>query len=107
RTAFIRTQYGPLYRVFRQVKDLFDPENLLNPGTIINDDPHLTARNFRTAARPVPQTVELQLKWHETQMPAEAQACNGCGVCKTLADESRMCPFFRIDSVEDASPRAK
>ncbi|MCA9021924.1 MAG: FAD-binding oxidoreductase, partial [Planctomycetaceae bacterium] len=47
RTAFIRSQYGDLYRVFRQVKDIFDPHNLLNPGKIINDDPHVTIRHLR------------------------------------------------------------
>ena len=50
RTAFIRSQYGPLYRVFREIKDVFDPHNLLNPGKIISDDPHLTIRRLRTVA---------------------------------------------------------
>ena len=35
RTAFIRSQYGPLYKVFQQIKDIFDPHNLMNPGKII------------------------------------------------------------------------
>ena len=38
RTAFIRSQYGPLYKVFREIKDIFDPHNLLNPGKTPQDN---------------------------------------------------------------------
>ena len=32
RTPFVRQQYGPLYDVFREVKQIFDPLNIFNPG---------------------------------------------------------------------------
>ncbi len=38
RTPFIRQQYGELYPVFREVKRIFDPHNVLNPGKIISDE---------------------------------------------------------------------
>ena len=41
RTPFIRQQYGPLADVFREVKRIFDPANIFNPGKIVNDDPDL------------------------------------------------------------------
>lgn len=107
RTAFIRSQYGPLYRVFQQIKDLFDPHNLLNPGKIISDDPHVTVRNFRPPVAPAPSTVELQLRWTATEMAQAAGRCNGCGTCRSQSADLRMCPFFRIDHSEEASPRAK
>ena len=105
RTAFIRSQYGPLYRVFQELKDIFDPQHLLNPGRIVSDDPHLTIRHFRP--RPEPQVTELQLQWTSAELAAAADACNGCGVCRTQSSEHRMCPFFRNDPSEIASPRAK
>ncbi len=49
RTPFIRQQYGPLVDVFREVKRIFDPGDLLNPGKIFNDDPELLTRNLRAA----------------------------------------------------------
>lgn len=108
RTSFLRSQYGPLYRVFQQVKDIFDPLHLLNPNKIISDDPHLTIKNLRPSALPAPATtVELQLKWKPDELLAEAAACNGCGMCRSKAAELRMCPFFRDSSAEEASPRAK
>ncbi len=123
RTSFLRDQYGPMYRLFREVKDIFDPHNLLNPGKIVSDDPGLSARNFRAlptgtpAAAPdstldaAPQPEEPQLPllltWEREELSAAALRCNGCGVCRTHEADSRMCPLFRLTPLEDATPRAK
>lgn len=47
RTQFLPRQYGELVQVFREIKDAFDPSNLLNPGKVIGDDPHLMTRNVK------------------------------------------------------------
>ncbi|MEX0701028.1 MAG: FAD-linked oxidase C-terminal domain-containing protein [Planctomycetales bacterium] len=125
RTSFLKEQYGPLYDVFREVKDIFDPRNVLNPGKIISDAPDLTERFLRppplefrplesslqaeacTPAAATGPLVELQLRWKPEELAAEAARCNGCGVCRTQAEHLRMCPFFRHDPAEEASPRAK
>jgi FAD/FMN-containing dehydrogenase/Fe-S oxidoreductase len=108
RTAFIRSQYGPLYKVFREIKDVFDPHNLLNPGKIISDDPHTTIRRLRTVADNPVQPLELQLRWSEEAFAGAAERCTACGVCRAVEpDALRMCPLFHIDPVEEASPRAK
>ena len=123
RTPYVRLQYGELYEVFREVKRIFDPQNLLNPGKVIGDDPHLLTRNLR----PVPSTpqpepeepdddadspkfrnlLELQLNWDPSQVIAAAGDCNGCGDCRSQTPNLRMCPIFRILPAEEASPRAK
>ncbi|MCI4432997.1 MAG: FAD-binding oxidoreductase [Nitrosopumilus sp.] len=37
RSEYIRKQYGPVnYRIFKELKSQFDPENILNPGKIIS-----------------------------------------------------------------------
>lgn len=107
RTAFIRSQYGDLYRVFRQVKDIFDPHNLLNPGKIINDDPHVTIRNLRPVPKTYPELIDLQLNWTPEELQTEAARCNGCGSCRRQDPDSRMCPVFRNEPIEEATPRAK
>ena len=107
RTAFLRSQYGSLYRVFREIKDLFDPHNLLNPGKIVSDDPHLTLKNIRPVTNAAPETVELHLNWDAAEFESAATRCNGCGTCRTQTPTLRMCPFFREDQNELASPRAK
>lgn len=35
RTWFLRSQYGKLHPVFSEVKNIFDPQNILNPGKIV------------------------------------------------------------------------
>jgi FAD/FMN-containing dehydrogenase/Fe-S oxidoreductase len=47
------------------------------------------------------------LNWHGAEMAREVEACNGCGYCRTTGPEEDMCPRFKYERVEDASPRAK
>ena len=108
RSAFLEEQYGPLYRVFREIKQIFDPHGLFNPGKVITADRHLTGRYLRPApALEVRETVHLQLKWSPDEFIDTAAACNGCGTCKSQEPGMRMCPFFRISPAEGFSPRAK
>ncbi|QDT37499.1 Anaerobic glycerol-3-phosphate dehydrogenase subunit C [Stratiformator vulcanicus] len=106
RSAFLRTQHGELYRVFREVKDIFDPHNLMNPGKIVTDDPHVTIRRLRQSvdSEALPQ---LQLRWSAPTATQVAADCNGCGNCKSRSDAGRMCPVFRADPAEASSPRSK
>lgn len=116
RTAFIRSQYGPLYKVFQQVKDIFDPQHLLNPDKIISNDGQLTLRHLRQTAPEVaadttfstaPLLPVLQLTWSGDEAMEAASRCNGCGSCKVVSPELRMCPFFDQETTEEQSPRAK
>jgi FAD/FMN-containing dehydrogenase/Fe-S oxidoreductase len=115
RTSFIRTQYGPLYRVFQQVKEIFDPLKLLNPDKIVSNDPQLTVRHLRET-RPVSRLQEstsvpllpiMQLQWTATEAAEAAVRCNGCGSCRVNEPPERMCPFVEEGNNEEISPRAK
>ena len=107
RTAFLPSQYGELYRVFQELKSLFDPEGLLNPDKILSDDPHLTVNHLRPPMKPTSTPIELQLNWAPGEIGSTAMACHGCGACRTQESHSRMCPFFRSEVAEIRSPRAK
>lgn len=117
RTAYVPNQYGELYGVFREVKRIFDPYNIFNPGKIIGDDPFLTVRHLRETPRQktstvasdyvTPEIVPLQLHWTPAEVANTARACNGCGACRSQLPDVRMCPIFRFDPSEEASPRAK
>ncbi|TNM69510.1 FAD-binding oxidoreductase [Streptomyces sp. NP160] len=64
---FVRRQYGDfLYSLMVEVKRLFDPRGLLNPGVIIASDPDAWLHHLKT----VP-TVE-----------AEVDRCVECGYCE-------------------------
>ena len=123
RTPYVARQFGPLTDVFREVKRIFDPHGILNPGKIVSVAPSRLTDNLRPVVYPVletaadatdetpapvgSQTVELQLNWQREEMAYAAQQCNGCGACRSQADDLRMCPIFRFAPREESSPRAK
>ncbi len=52
RTPWVARQYGRLYPVFEELKAIFDPHGLLNPGKIIGPDPALPAWPLRRQRPP-------------------------------------------------------
>lgn len=132
RTPWVARQYGRLYPVFREIKTLFDPRRIFNPGKIVGPDPGMPAWPLRArpaaearageAAAPVNgedskqpiETPGLQpaaplsaLHWQAGELRREVLNCNGCGQCRTQASGQRMCPIFRATHAEAATPRAK
>jgi D-lactate dehydrogenase len=66
---YVRRQYGDeLYDVMREVKRLFDPAGMLNPGVLMNDDPRAHLRHIKTA----PPVAE------------EVDRCVSCGYCEPV-----------------------
>jgi D-lactate dehydrogenase len=66
---FVRRQYGDeLYEVMREIKCLIDPTGLLNPGVLLNEDPHAHVQHLK----PV-HVVE-----------AEVDRCVECGYCEPV-----------------------
>lgn len=52
---FVRHEWGDdAYKAMKAVKELFDPQGLLNPGVIFNDDPQCHIKNFK----PLPLLME-------------------------------------------------
>ncbi len=130
RTPYVAKQYGPLAEAFVELKSLFDPNQILNPGKIVSLPGMKSTDNLRRVSYPLLDTlalgsddtnstsqsstpkpglprVELQLDWQPEEMAHAARACNGCAACRTHDEESRMCPIFRFTPREEASPRAK
>ncbi len=47
RTWYLRNQYGKLYDAFKELKRIFDPQNTLNPGKIIDQPASHLTENLR------------------------------------------------------------
>lgn len=47
------------------------------------------------------------LHWSTGELEAETTRCNGNGHCRSTGPEAAMCPRFKYNRIEDASPRAK
>lgn len=64
---FVKKEWGEkAYEIMKEVKALFDPKNLINPGVIFNDDPECFIKHFK----PMPVTNERVNK------------CIECGFCE-------------------------
>jgi Fe-S oxidoreductase len=104
RSSWVARQAGPLYPLLRQIKAVFDPQGLFNPGKIVDPDLSLARWPLRTLAIAPAQRI---LAWTRSSAEQEANHCNGCGQCRTALAPERMCPIFRAKRSEAATPRAK
>ncbi len=97
---------GPeLCDVYRRLKQIFDPDGLLNPGRVI-DTPPLT-ENLRMG--PTYHTIELieELDWSEEGGFARAvEQCNGNGACRKL-ESGVMCPSYMVTRDERHTTRGR
>ena len=110
RTEYLEKAYGPAARLFADVKGIFDPANLLNPGKKVPDPRRgytlTSCLRFDPdyGSRPMGE----RLAWQDGGMAAEAERCHGCATCRTVpVTVTRMCPVFKATGLEEASPRAK
>ena len=64
---FVKHEWGEkAYSLMKEVKDLFDPDGILNPGVIFNDDPECYIKGFK----PLPLTND------------HVNKCIECGFCE-------------------------
>jgi len=109
RSELLSRMYSPAaIGLFREIKGLFDPGNLLNPGNIVDPDP--VDANIRVAqARPV--RTELALAYHADHgdFNQAVHRCTGVGKCR--ADTSVlggvMCPSYLATRNEKDSTRGR
>ena len=78
--------------LMRQIKQLFDPNNILNPGVILNDDPQAHLKNLK----PMPAADDI------------VDRCIECGFCEPLCPSHLLTfsPRQRIVSLRELSRRA-
>src|SRR5205823_7711201 len=91
RTPFLAKQYGPLVNVCRELKQIFDPQGILNPGKIVPIAPTRMTQHIRASGVHVPKTevngaattqtevvpaqrpFELQLSWTPEEIESSAR----------------------------------
>jgi len=108
RAAFLRRQYGDeFYELLRAIKNVFDPNGLMNPGKIISDDTDVMVKHLRAEHKWVPERLKTDLYFGKDELRSELEQCSGCGVCLSRESDLRMCPVFRAVGEELGSSRAK
>ena len=106
RSPFVERFYGqPLYNAFREVKRLFDPQGIMNPGKVLDAEP--MDQNLRFGSRYAVDNLKTEFHYLDQGSFAETvHACTGVGACRqTLA--GTMCPSYRATRDEVHSTRGR
>jgi FAD/FMN-containing dehydrogenase/Fe-S oxidoreductase len=122
RGEWVQWQYGArINDAFKEIKDLFDPDNLMNPGKIVNTPKMDDKSLFRFAPGYAMAPVATALDWGAWNVHADPVAdtltapgsggdpalglgkavemCNNNGHCRKF-DAGTMCPSFRVTREE-------
>jgi anaerobic glycerol-3-phosphate dehydrogenase C subunit len=99
RTYYLKKQYPNLYPAMVEIKKLFDPENILNPGCIVGGDHNPLSQHLKYGVK---DRVPLPIGLFDKKPVREAiETCSGCGKCRSY------CPVAQEIQEEWAIGRAK
>ncbi|GHJ39246.1 FAD-binding and (Fe-S)-binding domain-containing protein [Streptomyces sp. TS71-3] len=106
RSEFNRELFGDaLYEAMRQVKHVFDPDNRMNPGKIV-DAPSMTD-HLRDPALAPPAALRTRLSFDVVGgMHGAADRCMNIGLCRK-SDTGAMCPSYMATLQEEHSTRGR
>jgi FAD/FMN-containing dehydrogenase/Fe-S oxidoreductase len=106
RSEFNREIFGDeLYEAMRSVKGIFDPDNRMNPGKIV-DAPSMTD-NLRDAALPPARPVRTRLRFDVVGgMRGAADRCMNIGLCRK-STTGVMCPSYMATRQEEHATRGR
>jgi FAD/FMN-containing dehydrogenase/Fe-S oxidoreductase len=109
RSEYVEAQMGPrLTRLMREIKTIFDPAGLFNPGKVLPDgrwkiDTHLRQDSGRGPLLPFAPALAFAAK--DGSFAGNLEQCNGCGGCRK--DTPTMCPTFAATGEEIMSTRGR
>ncbi|MBM3239879.1 anaerobic glycerol-3-phosphate dehydrogenase subunit C [Candidatus Poribacteria bacterium] len=114
RSCFVEKAFGPkLYKAFQEVKQVFDPKGIMNPGKIVHalpmDENLRYGEGYQTIPYPSRESEAGQTYFDfsaDGGFAGAIEMCSGVGVCrKTL--EGTMCPSFMYTREEEHSTRGR
>jgi len=119
RTPLLERFYGPeLMGAFREIKRVFDPGNVLNPGNIVDlsglDPRPIESVSQRLRVEPgvgwpvgVPEGIETYFSYNDQHgFDSAVEMCNGAGVCRKKQGGT-MCPSYMATLDERHSTRGR
>ena len=75
--SFVEYEWGAkAFGVMKRIKAIFDPEGILNPGVIFNDDPRCYLENLKKVPVLVPRDEDMAEAYHQINK------CIECGFCE-------------------------
>ena len=116
RSEWIAPMFGPrLVHAFEEIKDLFDPAGLLNPGKIVRPSKMDDRTLFRYPPGYKTLKIDAALDWSEHEgetaplgqgFAKAVEMCNNNGHCRKF-DAGTMCPSFRATGEEQHLTRGR
>ncbi|WP_435298607.1 FAD-binding and (Fe-S)-binding domain-containing protein [Timonella sp. A28] len=96
-------------QAFGQFKNLFDPNNIMNPGVLVNPDP-VDGHLRRPAARDIKASTGFSFAHDEGSFTKSIHRCVGVGKCRAdnMSNSSGfMCPSYQATKDEKDSTRGR
>jgi Fe-S oxidoreductase len=93
-----------IYSAMKELKSIFDPDNIFNPGKVV--DAPLPTENLRFGEyRPL--VIKTFLDWSsDNGFSGAVEMCSGQGVCRKV-DDGIMCPSYMATRNERDTTRAR
>ena len=105
RGVWTRKMFGDrIYNAFRELKKTWDPQDIMNPGKIIDTPPMTENLRYGVAYQPadLPTTLDFS---PDGGYAGAVEMCNGMGACRKL--DGSMCPSFMATRDEEHSTRGR
>ncbi|MBW8041703.1 MAG: FAD-binding protein [Planctomycetes bacterium] len=106
RSPFLERFFGTqIYDAFREIKRLFDPAGLMNPGPIV--DPKAMDQDLRYGNEYKTPSEPTEYHYREDgSFAAAVEMCTGVGACRQKL-EGTMCPSYQATLDEEHSTRGR
>ncbi len=105
RGVWTRKMFGDrIYDAFRELKQTWDPQGIMNPGKIIDTPPMTENLRYGTAYQPAALATTLDFSL-DSGYAGAVEMCNGMGACRKL--DGTMCPSFMATRDEEHSTRGR
>ncbi|MFN4144185.1 MAG: FAD-binding and (Fe-S)-binding domain-containing protein [Runella sp.] len=108
----LRGEFIPLmvgeknYQLFKEIKRLWDPQNIFNPGKIVDTPPMDTFLRYEPD-HPAP-SVKTYFRYPNQTLLQHTEQCNGSGDCrKSHLSGGTMCPSYMATRNEKDTTRAR
>lgn len=107
RGEFIKQMVGEKnYQLLKEIKKVWDPENIFNPNKIVDTPPMDTMLRYTPGQKTPP--FKTVFRYHNQDVLQHAEQCNGSGDCrKTHLSGGTMCPSYMATRNEKDTTRAR
>ncbi len=108
RAPYLKKYFGTeVYNLNKRIKEIFDPNNIFNPGVIVNGG-RLSERIDLRAEDKIKLDGVTGFRWSRDEgISSVLTKCNGAGVCRRRNGKGVMCPTFRATGMEHLSTRGR